>query len=91
MTIPLAPVLGLVAGLSDPINYAMAGDYTNAINVACMNYTGYHPGNKTFDLQRAQVGLAPLIIGALVHKFVGGAPLNLNRMLAAANVPVLRI
>lgn len=92
MTIPLAPVLGLAAGLAGPIGTIMTtGDWESALNQASMNYTGYNPADGTFMLDRLKTGVLPVVIGLLVHKFVGGSPLNLNRILAQAKVPFLRI
>lgn len=90
-TIPLAPVLGLAAGLAEPIQKAMGGDVQGAINVATHHYTGYSVERGQFEIDGLKHGIVPLIIGLLVHKFVGGAPLNANRMLARAGVPVVRI
>ena len=91
MTIPLAPVIGLVAGLGPTIKEAMAGNVDAAIHEAAWAYTGYDTYDSTFRLERLQYGLTPLVIGLLVHKFVGGAPLNFNRMLGRAKVPFIRI
>ena len=100
MTIPLAPIAGLAAGLASGsawsggasvISRLMEGNITDAAKIACFNYTGIDPYTGTFDPNGLKTGLLPLIMGALVHKFVGGAPLNINRMLAAARVPFVRI
>lgn len=89
-TIPLAPVIGLLAGVVPAVGPALDGDYEGAMNKLKFNYLGLSHDNQ-FRPEGLLAGLVPLIVGALVHKFVGGAPLNVNRMLAAANVPVLRI
>ena len=90
-TIPLAPIAGLAAGMSIPVGKAMAGDYQGALDEVAWAYCGIHPVTKQFEARGLMYGTIPLIIGALVHKFVGGPPLNLNRMLASANVPLIRI
>lgn len=90
-TLPLAPIAGLAAGMAEPLQAAMQGDYQHALAVVSYNYTGYNPEDRTFNAMRMQRGLLPIIIGCLVHKFVGGAPLNLNRILASAGVPFIRI
>jgi len=94
-TIPLAPIAGLAVGMLKPIEEAMKGNINGVVAHVAMNYTGCDP-NKLgrpdfFQIQRAANGILPLVIGLLVHKFVGGAPLNLNRMLARAKVPFIRI
>jgi len=91
MTIPLAPVLGLFAGLANPIQLGMAGQLDLAITDATFNYTGFNRNTGQFDIGGLARGMGPLILGLMVHKFVGGPPLNANKMLAAARVPVLRI
>lgn len=91
MTIPLAPVAGLAAGVAEPIAYAMKGDVVQAFNHLSRNYTGVDIGSGSFSVDRLKKGLVPLVIGLLVHKFVGGAPLNANKALARANVPFIRI
>lgn len=91
MTIPLAPVLGLVAGLAGPAQDLMKGDYNRAAINALYNYTGYNMEAKVFNAQGLINGLMPLVMGLLVHKFVGGKPLGLNAVLARAKVPFIRI
>jgi len=90
-TLPIAVIAGLGAGLALPINWALAGNYNEAFYTLSRSYTGYDPVGGTWNPESLKHGLLPLVIGGLVHKFVGGPPLNLNKMLAAANVPVLRI
>jgi hypothetical protein len=89
-TIPIAPIVGLMAGLAGPIKDLMDGEVEFAVNKLKYSYLGLDETNK-FKPEALMSGLAPLIAGALVHKFVGGPPLNLNRMLAQANVPIIRI
>jgi len=99
MTIPLAPVIGLGVGLtSSPAGYSngaigflMKGQIEYAMRALSMNFLGYEPANGTFRIERLGGGLFPLILGGLVHKFVGGSPLNLNATLGRARVPLIRI
>lgn len=90
MTIPLAPIVGLLAGMKTAIPPLMAGDLDKAIGEVTYSYVGID-GAGRFSWAGLQRGLVPLIIGLLVHKFVGGPPLNLNRVLARAKVPFIRI
>ena len=90
-TIPIAPVIGLGVGLAEPAKYLMDGDWENAANAASLNYIGYDFKAKQMNWNRLVEGLIPLMVGIAVHKFVGGPPLNFNRMLANAGVPVFRI
>lgn len=94
MTIPMAPLIGLGVGmtsgpLGSAVDHALAGNFSDAMATLAHNYLGLH--SNTFDARRLQNGLVPLVIGGLVHKFVGGSPLNINRMLASAGVPFIRI
>jgi len=91
-TLPLAVVAGLGAGLAEPIlNIVQKGEVVPSLNHIAAIYTGYNATQGTFQPDMLKRGLLPLIIGCLVHKFVGGPPLNVNRALAAANVPFIRI
>jgi len=91
-TLPIAVVGGLAAGLAEPImNIVTKGELVPSLNHIGAIYTGYNALAGQFQPDMLKRGLLPLIIGVLVHKFVGGPPLNLNRALAAANVPFIRI
>jgi len=100
MTLPIAPIAGLAAGLlGAPPGYSRGPigvllEERNPVlagKAIVSNYTGYSIDEGNFTIQRLSVGLVPLIVGCLVHKFVGGAPLNVNRMLGSAGVPLIRI
>ena len=91
ISIPLAPIAGLAAGLGEPIARVISGDYDGAIVLLGRHYTGFDSKSGTFQPNYLKKGLLPLIAGLLVHKFVGGTPLNLNRVLARAKVPFIRI
>lgn len=88
--------MGLAAGFvgpmgDSPMEYALKGDYRSMIVRLAKSYTGYDANTGKWEPHLMASGLVPLVIGLAVHKFVGGAPLNANRALAAANVPVIRI
>ena len=91
MTIPVAPVLGLVAGMANPIQLAMAGQPELALKDALWKYTGWNSDANKWEWGGMIQGVGPLIAGLLVHKFVGGPPLNLNKILAQSRVPFLRL
>lgn len=93
-TIPLAPIIGLAAGMAGPAERIIAGDIKAAVNELAYNYLGMANvgyAKPVFDPKGMLNGLVPLALGLAVHKFVGGPPLNANRMLAAAKVPLIRI
>lgn len=91
MTIPLAPMAGLAAGLADPVIAALNGDYPRVALTLVSNYTGYDISQNKWNPAALLKGVAPLVAGLLVHKFIGGPPLNLNKVLANARVPFIRI
>lgn len=91
-TIPLAPVAAIVATVAKPAQLAIDGDYEAAAAELGSRVVGYNFQSGELDLMYAAKNCwLPLLLGGLIHKFIGGPPLNVNRMLAAANVPVIRI
>lgn len=94
MTLPLAPLVGLAAGLSYPVDRALQGKWVGTdsfLDNLAYNYTGYIPSEMRWDGMGLLRGVVPLVAGLMVHKFVGGKPLNFNGMLAKSKVPFLRI
>jgi len=89
MTIPLAPVLGLTAGLIGPAKDMIDGNVEFAVNKLKYSYLGIRP-DGTLDPMGLVNGMLPIVAGALVHKYVGGK-LGVNRMLGNAGVPVIRL
>jgi len=91
-TIPLAPVAAIIGVIAKPAQLAMDGDYEGAAAELGARVVGHNfQSGETDLLYAAKTCWIPLVIGSAVHKFVGGPPLNLNRMLAQANVPIIRI
>lgn len=90
MTIPLAPIAGLAVTFGEPIKYAMAGDMTGVVNSVKWNVLGVQ-ADGSWNVGQFIANWMPTIAGALIHKFVGGPPLNVNRLLARAKVPFIRI
>jgi len=89
-TIPLAPIAGVVASpaLRSAVTDAIGGNFDGALqNLG--QIIGYYNGQFYFNKLVENVG--PMVAGLLVHKFVGGPPLNLNRTIANAGVPIIRI
>jgi len=90
MTIPIAPIVGLIPMVSDAAQSAMAGDWDMAFKHLQWKTLGIDSQGK-FHMDQMIMNIVPVIGGLLVHKFVGGPPLNLNRILARARVPFIRI
>lgn len=93
ITIPLAPVAGLAAGLaggdSSPLHYVTTGNLQGFTESLCERYLGWHP-RFGFHVNFIKKGFVPLVLGLLVHKVVGGT-LGVNRALGRAGVPFIRI
>jgi hypothetical protein len=97
MTIPMATVAGIGAmlGSANPsgtsiIDSVMSGDINRLLydareRFACVDMYG------RFRPDWVLPHWGPLIFGALISKFVGGSPLNINKKLAAHRIPFLRI
>jgi len=90
-TLPIAPLAGFAVGMQPVVDQVIRGDYNNALNYLAANYTGYHPTQKNWSVDRLKNGLVPLVVGGLIHKYIGGNPVGVNRMLAQAGVPVIRL
>jgi len=90
MTIPIAPVLGLTGTLlgNGVVEKAMAGDYSGALSWARYNITGVY-GDGTFNPAGLIQNWMPTIIGVGVH--IAASKLGVNRMLANAKVPYVRV
>ena len=54
-------------------------------------FTGWSNNLKKWEGKGIASGLLPILIGGMIHKFVGGKPLNVNRMLGRAQVPIVRV
>lgn len=52
--------------------------------------TGYDTRTKAFWVGNLYKGTIPIAVGMLAHKIIGGK-LGVNRMLAAARIPIIRI
>lgn len=92
LNLPIALIAGTAAGLIDPVKAAIQEkDPAKAARIVSYHYLGFNVTTGQFEPEGLKKGLLPLIAGALIHKFVGGAPLNVNKSLAAAGVPILRI
>lgn len=67
---------------------------TNSFESAFRNYFAYYTGftgnpAKTWEWEYMKYGLLPLGLGMITHKLAGR--LGLNRMIASAGVPIVRI
>lgn len=90
MTIPLAPIAGVAPLVAGAIEAGLKGDFGGAVQRLKWDVIGVDTQN-VFHIDRAISNVTPLIAGLLIHKYVGGSPLNFNRILANARVPFIRI
>lgn len=89
-TIPLALVAGVGGSLARPVMTAVnTQDYQLALWQLCEGFTGYYPGNNTWELGRLKFGMLPLIVGAVAHK--AASFLGINRTLAQSRIPFIRV
>lgn len=88
-TLPLAVVGGFmplaVHALDD---YRVAG-LPHVAKGICVRTTGYMIDTGKFEFGYLMQGMGPIVAGTLVHKLAG--KLGINRMIAAAGIPVVRI
>jgi hypothetical protein len=85
----LAVVAGFIPLASDIAVQVKAGDFRQAGMVAVHNTIGYNGWSKGWDMAGMKTGLFPILAGIMVHKLAGA--LGVNRMLAAAGIPYLRV
>ncbi|MFQ5852983.1 MAG: hypothetical protein ACE5JU_20675 [Candidatus Binatia bacterium] len=88
-TIPIAPIAGLLAGLTPPAQQLFAGDPQGAANLLVASYTGWDMDAQAFNPAALSMGLVPLLIGTSVH--ILASKLGVNRILGRAGVPFVRI
>jgi len=89
-TIPIATLAGLGIGIAPSAQSLLSGDYVNAFDGLAYRYAGWNNSTKRFDPQGLMQGLVPLVGGVMISKLIGGT-LGVNRKLASAGVPILRI
>jgi len=89
-TLPIGLLAGLAPGATRVLATFQASGPQVAANEALAIYSGYDPTTQSFSMGNLSFGLMPLLIGWGLHKFVGGG-LGINRALAQARVPLIRL
>lgn len=89
-TVPAAMLFGMVPGALQMMKAFDRSGFQGALAAGTAVFTGFDPSGGGFKFGMLRFGLMPLIGGLLVHKFIGGG-LGVNRMLASARVPLLRL
>lgn len=89
MTIPVAVLAGFA-----PLGVAMVEGFqynglTGVAKRVSLGLTGYNPEDKHFYPNQMFRVAGPIVAGILVHKVAG--KLGINRILANAGIPLLRV
>jgi len=90
MTIPVAALAGFVPLAGVVMTSFKQGGIELAGNNLVSNLTGYDINTKTWNFGYMAKGTIPIIAGLLAHKLIG-QKLGVNRMLANAGVPFVRV
>lgn len=88
-TIPVAVLAGFGPMVADTIHGYQTGGLASASNDLLANVTGYDARAKAWSFGLLAKGMGPVVAGIMVHKLAGR--LGVNRALAKAGVPFLRI
>lgn len=86
---PLAIVAGLVPGLATVTNAFQSGGFQEASRQMGIAYLGYDSAIGRWSIDGMWQGSIPLVLGLVVHRLAG--TLGINRQLASARVPFVRI
>lgn len=96
-TIPMAVVAGLIPPASNA--WAAAASQTGASgsdrlravgSSLIRDFTGWDTYSKRWSAFYLKEGAVPVALGIMVHRFIGGS-LGVNRYLAKAGIPFVRI
>lgn len=88
-TLPVAVIAGM-APLANQARMGWAADGpVGMVKQSTLALLGYHIDTNTWNASWMKVGLLPIFVGGLVHW--GAKKFGLNRMIARAGIPVIRI
>lgn len=88
MTIPITVVAGIAPGVVK-VYEARGGGVSGMAREAGRIYTGVDFWNGQFNIGFARYGLLPIIAGIIAHKIAN--KLGINRALASAGIPLIRV
>ncbi len=88
-TISLAIMGGMSVPVIQAVNVYKYAGVVNALSNFTQNMTGFVPTTGEFHVEYIKKGLLPVMGGALIHKVA--SMVGLNRMIAQAGVPFIRI
>jgi len=89
MTLPIAVILGFVPLVSQGVSLVRSGGF-EALSLLPSALIPFNFQTRRIDSSGLSQGLYPILAGLAVHKFIGGG-LGVNRALAAARIPWIRI
>lgn len=89
-TLPIAVLAGFMPMTSYTLRAYGNGGFNAAGDAIIESLTGYSPAVRQFHPDKLVMGTGSIVAGLLVHRIVGGK-LGVNRALASAGVPLLRI
>ncbi len=88
-TLPLAVVAGFAVPVSRAWDAGKTGGYKEGVGEISRDIIGIKPWIGGWTSEYLHFGLYPILIGFGVHKLAGA--LGVNRMIAQAGIPVIRI
>jgi len=91
-TISVAILAGLASPVVRTVSHGMEHGITGpegAVDELTRTMTGFSPYTGKFEGWRMKYGLLPVVAGVMVHKIAG--MLGLNRAIARAGIPLIRI
>ncbi len=88
-TVPLAVVAGFGPPLAMTVRGFQAGGIQEGVNNLTRSMTGFDPITARWNIANMRTGALPVAVGIIVHKLAG--MLGVNRALARANVPFIRV
>jgi len=89
-TLPIAAAGGVAAGVVSAVAEVDGNIMTPIFaQKVIARYTGVNMTNGSFNAEYLKLGLLPAVAGCLIHW--GASKFGINRMIARAGVPILRI
>lgn len=88
-TLPLAVVAGFAPGATFAYTGLKAGGVTGGMNNLAYAYGGFDAGTGKFNMAGLYRGTIPAVGGFIIHMIA--SRLGVNRALASAGIPILRI
>lgn len=92
-TIPLLPIAGFIPtaiGAYSSVKYGWEGGLGEYLTRAFTGYSPYNKDGHRWHPESVAHTWLPIIIGILGHKLIGGK-LGVNRALANAGIPIIRL